>query len=255
MTDSGARRVATARGAILGDARCFDGLQDEDWEAAFDPRFWAARGKLGAVQGGRGAAWFVAHGDQQWVLRHYRRGGFAARLSADRYLWAGETRVRAFAEYRVLAALAARSLPVPAPVGARYERLGLWYRCDLITQRIADARPLSALLAEAPLADASWIAVGAAIARLHAAGADHADLNAHNILLDARGAVRVVDFDRGRIRAAGPWTSRNLRRLHRSLAKIARELPADRFALDAWQSLLAGYAATVPDSRRIASGG
>ena len=48
----------------------------------------------------------------------------------------------------------------------------------------------------------SWRAIGAAIARLHRGGVDHADLNAHNILLDGRGAVSVIDFDRGRVRGA-----------------------------------------------------
>ena len=74
-----------------------------------------------------------------------------------------------------------------------------------------------------------------------AAGVDHADLNAHNILLDSRGVVSVIDFDRGRVRERGAWTVHNLRRLHRSLAKISRQLPPDRFSGEAWECLLAGY--------------
>ena len=108
--------------------------------------------------------------------------------------------------------LAQRGLPVPKPVAARYQRSGLWYRCDLITQRIMDAHPLSAVLAQGARLQATWRAVGAAVARLHRAGVDHADLNAHNILLDAGGIVSVIDFDRGRLRTPGAWTSRNLRR-------------------------------------------
>jgi 3-deoxy-D-manno-octulosonic acid kinase len=55
--------------------------------------------------------------------------------------------------------------------------------------------------------------------------------------------VSVIDFDRGRLRSPGAWTTQNLTRLHRSLVKISRPLPADRFSAAAWQCLLAGYAA------------
>ncbi len=92
----------------------------------------------------------------------------------------------AFAEWRLLALLTERGLPVPKPVAARYQRSGLIYRCDLITKRIANAEPLSAVLARGGLArgadpEMQWRAIGATIANLHRAGVDHADLNAHNI--------------------------------------------------------------------------
>jgi 3-deoxy-D-manno-octulosonic acid kinase len=240
------RRVATASGAILADAAVVDAARAgvPSLEELFEPKFWAGEGSITPVGGGRGAAWFIDHGADQWVLRHYRRGGLMARLGEDQYLWTGEARVRAFAEFCLLASLAAGSMPVPLPVpiAARYQRRGLWYRCDLITRRIAGAVSLSAVLRAAPLTDASWRRVGSAIARLHAAGVDHADLNAHNILFDERGRVSIVDFDRGRIRRAGAWAGRNLSRLRRSLAKISGAMPADRFSGEAWASVLAGYA-------------
>ncbi|MGC1388391.1 MAG: 3-deoxy-D-manno-octulosonic acid kinase [Steroidobacteraceae bacterium] len=235
------RRIATPRGAMLADLAHLGNSPDAPGETLFEPQFWASRGELAAAGTGRGAVWFIASGSRSWVLRHYRRGGFMARISLDRYLWSGEPRVRAFAEYRLLARLAARGLPVPVPIAARYRRDGLSYRCDLVMLRIPDAVPLSSLIAEAPLGESAWRAIGAAIARLHRHGVDHADLNAHNILLDRNGAVSIVDFDRARLRNRGAWTSRNLLRLHRSLAKVSRDSPSDRFPLSAWGSLLAGY--------------
>jgi 3-deoxy-D-manno-octulosonic acid kinase len=77
--------------------------------------------------------------------------------------------------------------------------------------------------------------VGAAIAGLHRAGVDHADLNAHNILIDAKGTVSIIDFDRGRVRAPGTWAARNLLRLRRSLVKIGH------FSEESWGRLTAGY--------------
>ena len=226
---------------MLSDPARLGNLPQDGAESLFDAELWRLRGELIDVTRGRGSAWFVASGERQWALRHYRRGGFIARFSQDRYVWAGEDRVRAFAEWRLLDLLSRRGLPVPKPVAARYQRSGLLYRCDLITQRIVGARPLSETLGEGSISESTWRAVGAAVAELHRAGVDHADLNAHNILLDTRGAVSVIDFDRGRLRAPGAWALRNLQRLRRSLAKISRELAADRFSPQIWEWVLAGY--------------
>jgi 3-deoxy-D-manno-octulosonic acid kinase len=235
---------------MLADPAFLGNLTQDAAESLFDPEFWRSRGELLAVTGGRGSAWFIASGARQWVLRHFRRGGFIARLSQDRYVWTGESGVRAFAEWRLLDVLTRRGLPVPQPVAARYQRTGLCYRCDLITRRIVNAQPLSAALAQGALSEPLWRAVGATVARLHRAGVDHADLNAHNLLLDVAGdvggvedAISVIDFDRGRLRAQGPWASRNLQRLRRSLAKISREWPTDRFSDETWDWLMAGYEA------------
>ncbi|HEX3848216.1 MAG TPA: 3-deoxy-D-manno-octulosonic acid kinase [Steroidobacteraceae bacterium] len=234
--------MTTATGAMLADPNCLGNSPQLARGALFDPEFWRARGALAAAPSGRGATWFVRAGDREWVLRHYFRGGFAARVVRDRYWWVSEQRVRAFAEYRLLETLAERGLPVPRPVAAGYSRSGPAYRCDLITERIPGVGPLSAALAREALPQSYWRAVGAAIARLHRAGADHADLNAHNILIDARGCVSVIDFDRGRLRAPGPWGARNLERLHRSLAKLSRAWPPGRFDAERWCWLMAAYA-------------
>jgi 3-deoxy-D-manno-octulosonic acid kinase len=239
MNEDSGLRIATASGAVLANPLSLGTLLETSGEAVFEPAFWAERGEVAMAASGRGSAWFLRSGACNWVLRHYRRGGFIA----HRYLWAGELRVRAFAEYRLLARLSTGGLPVPRPVGARYQRTGLCYRCDLITERMEGAAPLSAELAQGALGEDTWRSIGAAIARLHEAGVDHADLNAHNLLLDRAGAVSIIDFDRGRIRGADGWKQGNLQRLHRSLEKIARGLPPERFSARAWSCLLAGYGA------------
>jgi 3-deoxy-D-manno-octulosonic acid kinase len=243
MTNGG-QRIATSTGAMLADPADLGNPLQGAAESSFEPEFWSARGELEAVSGGRGSAWFVGPASMPWVLRHYRRGGLIANLSDDRYVWAGEEQVRSFAEWRLLEYLVKRGLPVPMPVAARYQRTTFTYRCDLITRRIGGTRSLSAVLGAAALPESSWRSIGAVIGRLHGAGVDHADLNAHNILLDSNSSVSIIDFDRGRLRAPGAWRRRNLKRLERSLAKISAALPPERFSAGAWACLLAGYGAS-----------
>jgi 3-deoxy-D-manno-octulosonic acid kinase len=226
----------TARGAMLYDAsRC--GQPDE---SMFARETWCARGALEESAGGRGTVAFVQDGMQRWVLRHYRRGGLVARLLGDRYLWTGADRTRAFREWRLLRELRAANLPVPAPVAARYERGVLFYRADLITEELPTRRTLAGALAAAPLAAQDWRKVGECIGRLHAHGVQHADLNAHNLLLGDDGVVYVLDFDRGRMRPRGAWEQAVLQRLRRSLRKVTVALPPGRFDEAAWQALLLG---------------
>ena len=241
-----ARRAPTRNGAMLYDASRLSNADD----SLFDLKFWLAAQDTQRTPGGRGAALFIEHRGQAWVLRHYRRGGFVAHLTADRYLWTGEQRTRPFREWRLLAELHDAGLPVPAPIAARYARSGLSYTGDLITERINEAQPLSALVASAPLPAAAWRLIGACVRRLHEASVWHADLNAHNILIGADGQVWLVDFDRARRRAPGPWREANLARLERSLRKVCRDLPAGRFTPQAWSALRAGYDSAAPGANR-----
>jgi len=74
----------------------------------------------------------------------------------------------------------------------------------------------------------------------HGRGVQHADLNAHNLLVGATNDIYVLDFDRGRICARGAWEQAVLARLRRSLLKVTTELPVDRFTDSNWRALLAG---------------
>ncbi|MGH8238665.1 MAG: 3-deoxy-D-manno-octulosonic acid kinase [Steroidobacteraceae bacterium] len=205
----------------------------------FDVERWRAQGSLQEVAGGRASIAVLSTGEQRWVLRHYRRGGLIARLSRDRYLWLGEARTRSFAEWRLLAELRRRDLPVPAPVAARYVRGALTYRADLITEHLPDCQTLADAITGAQLSRESWSAIGRTIARFHRDGVHHADLNAHNILLgSAAPDVYLLDFDRGRLQARGAWEQDVLARLRRSLEKIKAQRPNAAFGDEEWKWLL-----------------
>lgn len=213
-------RIATRGGAIL-----YDPSRTGNAEQLFDRGYWAARGALRDAAAGRGAIAFLDDGAGGLVLRRYRRGGLAARVSRDRYLWLGEGRTRAWRELKLLHALHGRGLPVPAPVAARYLRSGLGYTAELVTVRLPGSRSLAELWLSGDIDDEHWRVAGRCIGRFHAAGVQHADLNAHNVMLGGGGEAWLLDFDRGRLRRPGRWQDRVLARLARSLDKLSRAHP------------------------------
>lgn len=233
--------LAGTQGYILYDADRLSKIDD----AWFEPERLRAAQRLTGEARGRGTTWFCTGAGLSLVLRHYRRGGWLAGVLGDRYLWCGLRRSRAWREWRLLAHLYERGLPVPAPVAARVQRRGPWYTADLLTQRIENTETLAQRLCSAAVSESQWSAIGAAVRVLHGAGADHADLNAHNILLGADGRVYVIDFDKGRLRvppAAGTaWPARNLARLRRSLDKLSGEHAGFAFAESDWVALCCAY--------------
>lgn len=231
----------TPDGAIVFDADAIAQARFEpEW---FEPEHWRAHAAARAAVGGRGGAVFVDAPFGRCALRHYRRGGMAAGVLGDRYLWTGPERTRSFAEFRLLQTLRGKGLRVPQPLAARYRRRGAHYRADIITRRIERAATLAERLALGGLDPATAARVGAEIARFHAQGVWHADLNAHNVLLTEE-AVWLIDFDRGALRApVRNWQQRNLARLRRSLLKLGAAHDGEaQFDAVLWQPLVAAYA-------------
>jgi 3-deoxy-D-manno-octulosonic acid kinase len=235
MSSTHERFLSVPRGGILYDAAR---LRKPD-PAMFSRDYWRSRGALEEFAGGRGTVSFLHTQEGDWVLRHYRRGGFAARVSQDRYLWIGANATRSFREWRLLAELHRRGLPVPAPIAAFYARHGATYRADIITARLANSRTLAQVIETQSLPPAVWHRIGETIARFHAAGVHHADLNASNIMVEDS-EIYLLDFDRGRMRARGRWEAEVVARLKRSLDKLKATKSQARFTQDDWSALLAG---------------
>lgn len=247
MTDPDLPIPRALRVTAAGRARLlwFDGL---DWRPRpewFDPDWLEREGLARGAATGRGATVFAVLDGRSVVLRHYRRGGAVRRLLGDRYLRCGLRASRPWRELSLLGRLHAAGLPVPPPVAARVVPAGPlspFYRADLITERLPQTRTLAEALYLGPLSVGAWRRIGVTVARFHAAGVEHADLNAHNILLGPGDAVSLVDFDRGRLHARpGAWRGRNLRRLRRSLDKLAHLGSTPGFDAAGWDALVGGY--------------
>ena len=86
--------LPTAAGAVLYDSER-TAKPSEEW---FAPDYWSTRHKVVARGGGRGSVAFIRDETRYWVLRHYLRGGWMAKLFRDSYLWTGAERTRSFSE-------------------------------------------------------------------------------------------------------------------------------------------------------------
>ena len=157
-----------------------------DW---FEPSYWQARGELEGAARGRGAALLhpLAASELRAAPLPPRRAH--RRVSARPLLVARRGRARARSPSGSSPTTCiAPGLPVPAPIAARYRRHGAHLH------RRPHHRAAARRWARWPSACAAgrcrsctWIAIGRCIRRFHDLGVCHADLNAHNILLE-RGA-------------------------------------------------------------------
>ena len=214
----------------------------------FNPEFLSSnpslryKRRLPADIKGRGGLHLFTYHDQPLVLRHYYRGGTVAKFINDAYLWRSLHKTRAMGELQTLLTLQRLNLPVPAPVAAHVRRGGLTYRADIVTRFIPKAQSLSSRLSKNPLPVETWHEIGVVIRQFHDKHCNHADLNAHNILLDEKERVFLIDFDKAVIgRNTGALQKNNIARLQRSLLKLKNTEPSFNYSDQDFKSLMEGY--------------
>ncbi|MEI6894485.1 MAG: 3-deoxy-D-manno-octulosonic acid kinase [Colwellia sp.] len=213
------------------------------------PSYWQQNNAVTGSAQGRGTTWFLAYTDKHnivhdWVLRHYYRGGLIGKINNDAYWFSGLENTRAACEFSLLRHMQTLQLPAPEPIAYRIIRQGLCYKADLLSSRIQHAQDLVAILSEKALSKEAWRNIGATIKRFHHHGIYHHDLNSHNILLDDKGQVFLIDFDRGELRTnpvKTGWKQANMARLQRSFLKELTKLPLFHFTDENWQTLMNGY--------------
>jgi 3-deoxy-D-manno-octulosonic acid kinase len=197
------------------------------------------------VRGGRAEHPLVTlPGGERAVVRAYHRGGLMRHLNRSRY-FVGE---RAFAEALATERARQAGVRVPVVLAATEHPRGIGYTASLATLWIAGSEELAAWLAAGQRAEvvvAVMGEVGRQIARMHAGGVAHPDLNLRNLLVCGGGEeLYILDFDRARLYRGAVPPARRARDLKR-LARSARKLSA---ALDsaAWAALRDGYGAAWP---------
>ena len=215
----------------------------------FEPEFLRKEGSFVGKSKGRHITWFIKSqikaDDATWVLRHYYRGGMISKITSDKFVYASLEKTRSYREVELLLDMAEMNLPVPKPIGARIIRNGLFYTADLLMEKI-EAKDLVAKLSSTELDNKQWNGVGKVIADFHKAGIYHADLNAHNIMLDDENKIYLIDFDRCEKKVANTsWQRKNLERLKRSLLKEKGLIENFKFENENWLELMNGYRSAI----------
>lgn len=224
----------------LYDANTIDAFSPE----MFTPSYWQQQNAVLGTAQGRGTTYFVQHKSNQWVLKHYYRGGLIGKVINDRYFFTGHQNTRAVREFSLLKKLQALSLPAPKPIAIQIKKQGLYYQADILTERIAHAKDLVAILQHQPLSDEQWQKIGGCLQQFHHHGIYHHDLNAHNILIDNHENIWLIDFDRGEQRAPEKqWQQANMNRLLRSFNKEKQLYSDFHWRTEHWKMLLTGYLA------------
>lgn len=211
-------------------------------EQMFTADFWQQQKAITGKAQGRGTTWFVEYNNQQWVLRHYYRGGLIGKLIKDSYFYQSMKHTRAAQEFSLLVKMQHYNLPAPQPIAYRVIKNGLFYQADLISQRIENSADLVAVLSQKSLSALQWQQIGATVRKFHQQGIYHHDLNAHNILIDHDDKVWLIDFDRGEQRKiANNWQQSNLARLKRSFLKELNKLVVFNWSEQNWDDFMLGY--------------
>lgn len=250
-------RLSTAMQPWLSPLSCQTVDQHELWlqpelvtvnpNRLFDITYWQEQQAVTGQSTGRNTVWFVRQEQQEWVMRHYYRGGFIGKLLTDWFWPEAIAQSRAMAEFTMLRQMSALDLPVPTAIAARMVKHSFGYSADIMIARIAGSRDLFAHLQQQPLRAEQWQALGKLIARFHRAGVYHSDLNCHNILLDDK-QFWLIDFDKCgwsvAPKAQQEMLDRLLRSLHKEQQKATLQGQSFYFSPADFDILLAAYAAS-----------
>ncbi len=196
-----------------------ESLLKEPIEKVFDPQYWQDNSRVIGSAQGRGTTWFVETQTIEGALRHYRRGGLFGKLVKDQYWFSSWDKTRSYQEFQLLQTLIKAGVNVPRPIAAQATKIGLYYKADLLSEKIPNARDLVSILQEKVLPESMYRKIGKEIRKMHQAQVNHTDLNIHNILIDNQEKVWIIDFDKCSKQAGDNWKQSNLDRLKRSFHK------------------------------------
>ena len=226
------KKIQTKKQTIWYD----DSILSDSPEQCCDPEYWQQQNKIIGSAQGRGTTWFVALDKIDAALRHYRRGGLFGKLIKDHYIFTGWEKTRSYQEFQLLNTLIEAGVNVPKPIAAKAVKRTFCYQADLLSEKIPNARDLVAILQERPLSQDMYQKIGREIRKMHAAQVNHTDLNIHNILIDDKENVWIIDFDKCHQQKGDEWKQSNWDRLKRSFIKEVNKRNI-HWSGDEWASL------------------
>jgi 3-deoxy-D-manno-octulosonic acid kinase len=126
----------------------------------FTSQYWHIKHAITGEAKGRGTTYFFQHNNNEYVLRHYRRGGLIGKVMNDQYLYTGLEQSRAWQEFKLMQHMQTLGLTAPKPSAAMVTKHGLCYQADIISARIPNAQDLHHVLQESSLTADVWQKIG-----------------------------------------------------------------------------------------------
>ncbi|MFM1886723.1 MAG: hypothetical protein RL026_1880 [Pseudomonadota bacterium] len=183
----------------------------------------------------------VAGVGRLWLQVALCRTDWLRFFKPDLWRWHSELRVEPTAEVLKADQLRNAGVDAVAPQAVRYERLGRWYRCQILYSLPDGYRPLMFRTRMNDLPLPQWALLGRTLRRWHEAGVELPGLCATQLhLADEGGEVLVSGASRARFRDPGLWCDAVLVQLRRSLERWA-DIGRTGFDEACWQCLLSAY--------------
>ena len=108
---------------------------------------------------GRSTTYFFQHNKNEYVLRHYRRGGLIGKVLSDQYMYTGIEKSRAWQEFKLLLRMKNMDLNCPTPIASDVEE-DAYYQADIILKKISSAKDLHHILLANSLSADVWKKLG-----------------------------------------------------------------------------------------------
>ncbi len=186
----------------------------------FNTDYISKEGLIKSEINGRGKTPEIEFEGRRLFLKHYIRGGFAAKISYDKYFFDSIASTRSVKEYNFLNNLFSKELPVPKPAALQVIINKFTYTADLITCKIENVGTLHDFIMNSKMNSNLWDALESTLEKFYNENVYHSDLNSKNVLIDKNNNFHLVDFDNSYFFYEKKLFLKSIMRLERSLFKL-----------------------------------
>ena len=201
---------------IQYDSNTFDNFSSK----LFNIDYISKEGLIKSVMTGRGKALEIEYEDRRYFLKHYIRGGFAAKVSYDKYILRSLASTRAIKEYNLLNIMNEKGLPVPKAAALQIITSRFTYKANLITCKIENEGTLHEFIQNKKMNNDLWDKLSMTLEKFFQENVYHSDLNSKNIIIDKNNNFFLLDFDNSCFYYDKKLFNKSVLRLERSLKKI-----------------------------------
>lgn len=188
-------------------------------EKLFNIDYITKKGLIKSTIDGRGKTFVLNYNNEEYVLKHYIRGGIVSKLSYDKYILNSLASTRSLKEYNFLNIMHKKKLPVPKPAALQVTMGRFTYQADLITCNIKNQGTLYKFVKENRMTQALWNSLSYTLDKFFQENVYHSDLNAKNIIINEN-KFFLLDFDNSYFFYNKKMFTKSINRLERSLKKI-----------------------------------